>query len=508
LKQPDLPREIELKLRLPRGSRALVEASRWFAGTPGREIHQVTTYFDTSDRALDRAGLTLRVRRIGTTRIQTVKSRPNDQGIATNRNEWEWRIAQAPDISRLAKTPSLAAVARSLNGKLERLFVTDIRRTVRLLHLDEDTVVEAAIDEGTIKSDGKRESVSELELELKTGSVEQIYRVAADLQALVPLWISPESKAARGWYLRAGRTPTVRATLAPRVERSTRAAQGFQDIIARTLGHLIANISPTLHGVAEGLHEMRIALRATRAALKLFERHLAPSAMARYDVQLQRFGRIFGTARDWDVFCLQTLPPAMSKLGSKEMRVLQAAADAQRKAALAVVGAVIRGQEFTALVLAIASWTEAGATQPSLLGDERMGKRLLTLAPSMLDRVNSIAKKRARHPRRMTAVELHRLRKSLKRLCCDVESLSGLYSRHAVKAYCGRCEQTLKLLGRINDATVTRQLTRSLLIDGRSELTTPAAALVRWSKRGDGAARQGLQGALRAFRAEPAFWSK
>jgi triphosphatase len=447
------------------------------------------------------------VRRIGTTRIQTVKSRPDNQGIATNRNEWEWRIAQdAPDISRLAKTPSLAEAARTLNGKLERLFVTDIRRTVRLLHLGEDTVVEAAIDEGVIKAGGKHESVSELELELKAGSVEQIYRVAADLQALVPLWISPESKAARGWYLRTGHTPTVQATLAPRLERSIRAAQGFQDIIARTLGHLIANISPTLHGVAEGLHEMRIALRATRAALKLFEKHLAPSAMARYDVQLQRFGRIFGTARDWDVFCLQTLPPAISELGSKQMRALQAAADAQRKAALAVVGAVIRGQEFTALVLAIARWSEAGATQPSLLGDERMGKRLLTLAPSMLDRVNCTAKK-ARHPRRLSAVQLHRLRKSLKKLCCDVESLSGLYPRHAVKAYCGRCEQTLKLLGRINDATVTRQLTRSLLIDGRSELTTSAGALVRWSKRGDRAARQGLQGALRAFRAEPAFWS-
>ena len=318
MKQPDLPREIELKLRLPRGSRALVEASRWFARTPGLEIHQVTTYFDTSDRALDRVGLTLRVRRIGTTRIQTVKSRPDNQGIATNRNEWEWSIAQdTPDISRLAKTPSLAGAARTLNGKLERLFVTDIHRTVRLLHLGVDTVVEAAIDEGTIKAGGKCEVVSELELELEAGSVEQIYRVAADLQALVPLWISPESKAARGWYLRTGHTPTVRATLAPRLERSIRAAQGFQDMIARTLGHLIANISPTLHGVAEGLHEMRIALRATRATLKLFEGHLAPSAV---DTDLQRFGRIFGTARDWNIFCLQTLPAAVSELGRTAAR--------------------------------------------------------------------------------------------------------------------------------------------------------------------------------------------
>lgn len=159
-------------------------------------------------------------------------------------------------------------------------------------------------------------------------------------------------------------------------------------------------------------------------------------------------------------------------------------------------------------MLALARWAEAGATRPSLLGDDRMGKRLLTLAPSMLDRVNCTARRRARHPRRLSAEELHRLRKSLKKLCCDVESLSSLFPRHEVKEYCGRCEQTLKILGRINDAAVTPKLTRSLFIDSRSDLSNPAAAVVSWSKRQDCGARQGLEGALRAFKAEPAFWSQ
>jgi triphosphatase len=143
-------------MRLPPGSRALLESSSVFAGTPAQQFHQVTTYFDTSDRVLHRAGLTLRVRKIGATRIQTVKSRPSDQGVATNRNEWEWRISQdAPDISLLAKNPALAAAALTASGKLQRLFVTDIHRTVRLLRLDGKTIIEASIDEGTIEA-GKK----------------------------------------------------------------------------------------------------------------------------------------------------------------------------------------------------------------------------------------------------------------------------------------------------------------------------------------------------------------
>src|SRR5579862_6430422 len=120
------PREIELKLRLPPGSRAILEASSLFAAARAREFHQVTTYFDTPDCALDRAGLTLRVRRIGATRIQTIKSRANGRGVATNRNEWEWRIRHdTPDLGRLTNIRALAEAAAIVRGKLQPVFVTD-----------------------------------------------------------------------------------------------------------------------------------------------------------------------------------------------------------------------------------------------------------------------------------------------------------------------------------------------------------------------------------------------
>jgi inorganic triphosphatase YgiF len=507
VKESALPREVELKLRLPPDSRAVLEASGLFTAAPTQEFHQVTTYFDTLDSALDRAGLTLRVRRIGAERIQTVKSRADGRGVANSRNEWEWRIGQdTPDLTRLAKTSALAAASKTVNGKLTRLFVTDIHRTVRLLHLDNDTVVEAAIDRGTIAAGRAREPVSELELELKAGCVAPIYRLAADLQTLVPLWISPESKAARGWRLLTGHMSEAQPARLPKLRRSVLAAPGFQVIIAGTLGHLMTNIGPTLGGAAEGVHEMRIALRATRAALKLFEPHLAASTAGRFDTQLQRLSRMFGTARDWDVFCMKTLPAAAAELATGQLRGLQAAADVQRQIAHKAVVDIIRGHELTALVLGLACWVEAGSSRPHLLGDARMGQRLLTIAPSLLNRVELVAKRRARHVERLSAQQRHSLRKSLKKLCCDVESLSGLYRRDAVETYRSRCEHALEILGCMNDAVVTRRLTRHLLTESQSDLTISATAVMRWSKGRGRNARQGLKGTLKAFQLAPAFW--
>jgi inorganic triphosphatase YgiF len=151
--------------------------------------------------------------------------------------------------------------AAAVKDRLERVFVTDIWRTTRLLHLDDNTLVEVAVDEGSIESGRARESVSELELELKRGRIGPVYRLATKLQALAPLWILPESKAVRGWHLRTGQTEGGQLTQIPELGQRVLAAAAFHEILAATLGHLIANIGANLRGDPEALHQMRIAIR-------------------------------------------------------------------------------------------------------------------------------------------------------------------------------------------------------------------------------------------------------
>ena len=93
------PREVELKLQLRPGSRAILEASTTFPDAAAKHHHQVTTYFDTPDSVLSRAGFVLRIRQSGGSHIQTVKSRPNCRGVAMSRGEWEWPVGGIARIS-------------------------------------------------------------------------------------------------------------------------------------------------------------------------------------------------------------------------------------------------------------------------------------------------------------------------------------------------------------------------------------------------------------------------
>lgn len=500
------PTEIELKLRLARGSRRILETTREFAVRP-HQLHQLTTYFDTPDAVLAKAGLALRVRQTGAIRIQTMKAKEDQGGVASNRTEWEWPIGQdTPNLDRFTAVPKLARILPKIRGRLEPLFVTDIRRTIRLIHLDDCTVVEASIDEGTIKAGTRRESVNELELELKAGSIGPMYRLAADLQTLARSWISPETKFARGLRLCTRQVDGAQIAQPTQLGRHVRAASGFHEIVSTALGHLTANVPPTLRGSAEGVHQMRVALRTARAALQLFEPLLDASTRKPFDAQLQRFGDLFGTARDWDVFCLQMLPATIRELPRNTLADLNRAAEVQRQVAHTAVTKAVQGQDFSALILRLAIWAETGLIQPNALGD-RMRKRLSEVAPKLLDRVDRRARRNAKHVRRLSAQDLHSLRKSLKRVRYDVQTLSGLFPHRAVKLYQNRCKHVLEILGTINDATMSRRLARRLAANNRPNLAKPAAVLVRCSLRRGRKARSGLKEAVKAFKRAPTFWS-
>lgn len=71
------PVEAELRLAVPRGQGARLlghPALRATLASMPEARHEVTTYFDTPDLALARKGLSLRVRRTGGRRVQTLEA--------------------------------------------------------------------------------------------------------------------------------------------------------------------------------------------------------------------------------------------------------------------------------------------------------------------------------------------------------------------------------------------------------------------------------------------------
>jgi triphosphatase len=138
-----------------------------------------TAYYDTSDHALHRAGMTLRVRREGGAFVQTLKTVSLDDG-PMRRREWEAPVpTMAPIPSALAdRLPKALPSALSANG-LRPIFTTTVRRRQRVLDIA-GASVEVAFDQGVIEAGDQRVPISEIELELKSGAPAVLYGKRVD----------------------------------------------------------------------------------------------------------------------------------------------------------------------------------------------------------------------------------------------------------------------------------------------------------------------------------------
>jgi triphosphatase len=185
-----VPLERELKLSVP--PRAAAAIARALAlPSRGRVLHSI--YFDTPQLSLKRRRMALRLRRDGRRWLQTLKGE-RAPGV---RNEWEMPLASPSlDPSRL---PHLKAIAQ----KLRPVFQTRFTRRARMLHRGKASI-EVALDRGYVQARGRRAPISELELELKSGSMRALRREADRLAERFSLKFASTSKAARGYRLAAG----------------------------------------------------------------------------------------------------------------------------------------------------------------------------------------------------------------------------------------------------------------------------------------------------------------
>src|ERR1700722_3991235 len=144
--------EIELKLAVTQDDFAKVKTALIArgAGRPGSSAALSSTYYDTSGLTLKDQDLTLRVRKTGQRFIQTVKAQ-DPGGVNLSRGEWEDTIAgERPD---LAAPMSSRRLPRTLESDaLRPLFTTEVRRSIIMLEPRPATVIEAALDEGEIRS--------------------------------------------------------------------------------------------------------------------------------------------------------------------------------------------------------------------------------------------------------------------------------------------------------------------------------------------------------------------
>jgi triphosphatase len=320
----------------------------------------ISTYYDTPDLALKRQGLTLRVREQAGRFIQTVKTGDFAAGgELLRRGEWEDELDEnRPDPQALQ---SGGRLPDGVAGNLHPLFATDVTRTTVAIEPVPATRIEAATDEGEIRTVGGNgaEPISEIELELRSGEASALYDVAMRLLEVAPIRIEIRSKSERGYRLGEGAAaaPLV-VHAAPVVLDPTMSVEAaLQEIGRACLAHLLRNEAAALAMQPEGVHQMRVAERRIRSAIAAFKK-LLPAAECRWvSDELTSLVDILGSARNIDVFATELLQPARAALaGEVGLADLAAALDEARRDAHARVERAILSERHAAWMLRLSHW--------------------------------------------------------------------------------------------------------------------------------------------------------
>ncbi len=428
----------------------------------------VSTYYDTPDHVLAHRGSTLRVRRLGRQFIQTVKATHPPGAGGISRGEWEDRIrSERPDPHAEQTGPFLSP---EIAARLRPLFRTEVSRLTIPLAPEPATCIEAAIDRGRICNgvDTAPEPISEVELELKSGAPTALYDVALKLLNVAPLRLERRSKAERGYHLAMQAPAAVAAVHAAPVDLQAELSgeAALRRIGQAGLGHLLDNEAAVVAGDAEGVHQMRVAVRRLRAVLSTFAPVLPEPSRRWASNRLRWFGSMLGDARNLDVFVTDLLPPARAALPeASEFERLSRAAERHRQAAHAAAAKAIASSHYTEGVLTLMRWFDGDDWRGG--ADGALREPIAALAPMLLDRCRAKTEKRARHFAGQSAERRHRLRIALKKLRYAAELFAGIHDLDAAKLFIQRLKKLQDDLGDANDVSTARDIVDELAPGGK-----------------------------------------
>ncbi|PWR17756.1 CYTH and CHAD domain-containing protein [Zavarzinia compransoris] len=466
--------EIELKLAvaaedLPRLRRLPVLARGNLGSVQNRTLK--STYFDTPERSLAAAKITLRVREDGRRRLHCVKVPVKSLAGLATRREWEVESrGLVPDFSVFpVGTVDTVLDTRTLGpDRIEAVFETDFRRTLRRLPLGTGGEVEVAVDEGVIRAPGKGEiPISELEFELKAGDPADLFALALAVAEQVPAQVVVVSKAERGARLAAGRHAAPAKAGRLDVSPELSAGEAFGRIVQDCTSQWLANVEAVLDGRdVEGVHQMRVALRRLRSGFKLFRPIVGAQPAKDLSDEVKWLASALGPARDWDVFIGDVAGPVFEALGpdARFDRVLMQA-ESERAQGYALARRAIEDSRHCRLALSLGRFVAAREWVQD--GDEAaLHAPVADFAAKTLSQHFKRVLKRGRHIMQLEAEALHALRIEIKRLRYALEFFGGLFDAREVRKFLDGLAGLQDFLGELNDMDVAHRLIVTL---GRSD---------------------------------------
>lgn len=301
-------REIEFKFRIPEGTelstaqdlRHLLDALDLDVRAP-ESRSMVATYFDTPNLSLLRWGITLRNRRGGGDDGWHLKVPAAPSGTAPARDE----IRIDKDTADIPH--ELIAMVSPLLRRQElhpMATVRTLRQPFVITSHDGTPLIEAVDDRVDVESQvtgGSGSSFHEIEVELLVDSDTAQETAARISRALIEASARPSSlsKAAQALGSAAGDPPDVPDLPLP--DPTAPSIDALQAIFASYLRDLLMADVGVRRDLPDSVHQMRVACRRLRSALKTFRPLLDSEAVEYLRGELQWLASELGEVRDTEV---------------------------------------------------------------------------------------------------------------------------------------------------------------------------------------------------------------
>ncbi len=272
----------------------------------------VDRYRDTADWDISQAGWAYRRRKVNGEQIVALKQLGSERAVVWIRVEFEQRVPDRKGDDRLLPAgPVTDRLGRVVGRKPTRELFEVRNRRLRygLTRCDGSAVcIELAVDHVEIR--GRRRTrrapgrlrFREIEFELRDGPESALIALAERLPRKIELLPARCSKFERGLQTIGVPDPpdaTHPAPLAPTDRWVDLAFAHFRRqarVLRREERRAWEGLDP------EGVHQMRVAMRRIRAALKAFEPVLPPRRVRGLNTELRWAGRALGAVRDLDVY--------------------------------------------------------------------------------------------------------------------------------------------------------------------------------------------------------------
>jgi CHAD domain-containing protein len=351
-------------------------------------------------------------------------------------------------------------------------------RIVRLLNEDGKTVARLITDQSTVSTPSAA-NTAELPPRLAIAEVRGYpgqARKAAALLATVP-HASPATES----LLAAARDALGLAQPVSGLDAGITASMPGSVAVARLLLRLLDTLELNIDGVlrdldTEFLHDLRVAVRRTRSAIKLLGRVLPPDLAAQYAAQFKSFGDLTTPTRDLDVHLLgfTTMTERLVAASPQDLEPFREFLARRRVREFRRLAAVLRAPRFRPV---LDDWRKAlleirdAASSPKLTASE--------LATATTKRAfRQITAQGGAITPSSPPESLHDLRKRAKELRYLLEFFAPLHDPAVYKKVVGDLKQLQDCLGEFQDSQVQREEIHALAEAMLVERAAPAATLL------------------------------